>query len=303
VPERWSMFKLDEFASVFRSADKARYTHADVNIRRVALFTDIGAEPSRRLCADARIMLSSLDPDIEWVVVDGGQYKLIDELLEHVERIKPDLICAYRNLHGRARRFAFSLGGHVDVLTQATSTPVVLLPDPTEQDRLPSSCENTDRVMVLTDHLTGSDNIVAYGTRFTEKNGHLVLAHLENDHVFERYISVISKIPSIDTEEARLRIRDQLLKEPTEYIRSCRDELARLGVPLTVHEEVTMGHHVAECQRLIKEHAIDLVVMNSKDDDQLAMHGLAYPLAVEIRNIPLLLLLSRCTNTTCRAPA
>jgi nucleotide-binding universal stress UspA family protein len=284
------MLKLDEFASVFRSADKARYAHSDVTVRRVALFTDLAAEPSRRLCADAKNLLSSLDADVEWVVVDGAQYRVIDELLAHVERIKPDLICAYRNLHGRARSFAFSLGGHVDVLTQATTTPVVLLPDPTEDDRLPETCVNTDRVMVLTDHLTGSDRIVSYGARFTEKDGHLVLAHLENDQVFERYIKVISKIPSIDTDEARLRIRDQLLKEPADYIRSCREELTRLGAPLVVHEEVAMGHHVAECKRLIEKHAIDLVVMNTKDDDQLAMHGLAYPLAVELRSLPLLLL-------------
>ena len=284
------MSKLDEFASIFRSADKAQYTHAGVEVRRVALFTDVAAEPSRRFCADVKGLLTSLSTDIEWVVVDGDQYRLIDELLGHVERIKPDLICAYRNLHGRARRFAFSLGGHVDVLTQATTTPVLLLPDPDEEHRLPASCKNTDRVMVLTDHLTGSDRIVSYGVRFTEDAGHLVLAHLENDQVFDRYLAVISKIPTIDTDEARLRIREQLLKEPKEYIRSCQDELARHGVPLAVHEEVTMGHHVAECRRLIDKHEIDLVVMNTKDEDQLAMHGLAYPLAVELRDIPLLLL-------------
>jgi len=30
--------------------------------------------------------------------------------------------------------------------------------------------------------------------------------------------------------------------------------------------------------------------LNTKDEDQLAMHGLAYPLAVELRQIPLLML-------------
>jgi hypothetical protein len=29
--------------------------------------------------------------------------------------------------------------------------------------------------------------------------------------------------------------------------------------------------------------------MHTRDQDQLAMHGLAYPLAVELRHIPLLL--------------
>ena len=39
-----------------------------------------------------------------------------------------------------------------------------------------------------------------------------------------------------------------------------------------------------------REHEIDLLVFNTKDDDQLAMHGLAYPLAVEVRGIPILML-------------
>ena len=36
--------------------------------------------------------------------------------------------------------------------------------------------------------------------------------------------------------------------------------------------------------------SFDLLVMNTKDDEQMAMHGLAYPLAIEVRSIPLLLL-------------
>ncbi len=30
--------------------------------------------------------------------------------------------------------------------------------------------------------------------------------------------------------------------------------------------------------------------MHTKDEDQMAMHGMAYPLAIELRQIPLLLL-------------
>ncbi|MBT6695302.1 MAG: hypothetical protein HOB12_06590, partial [Gemmatimonadales bacterium] len=50
------------------------------------------------------------------------------------------------------------------------------------------------------------------------------------------------------------------------------------------------GHHLKGYQRLVSEHEADLLVMNTKDDDQLAMHGLAYPLAIQVRSIPLLLL-------------
>ena len=59
---------------------------------------------------------------------------------------------------------------------------------------------------------------------------------------------------------------------------------------LTVEAEVTMGHHLSVYRQLIARHAIDLLVLNTKDADQLAMHGLAYPLAVELRDVPMLLL-------------
>ncbi|MCA9587439.1 MAG: hypothetical protein KC657_19060, partial [Myxococcales bacterium] len=137
------MLKLDEFESRFRSADKARYAYTEVSIQRVVVFTDLAEEPSRRFAGDVKTMLSTLDADVAWTVVNGTEFRQIDELLAHVERLQPDLICTYRNLHGRARRFAFSLGGHVDVLTQATTTPVLLLPDPTDDDRLPERCQKT----------------------------------------------------------------------------------------------------------------------------------------------------------------
>jgi hypothetical protein len=47
---------------------------------------------------------------------------------------------------------------------------------------------------------------------------------------------------------------------------------------------------LGEYRRLITEHRVDLLVFNTLDDDQLAMHGLAYPLAAELRQIPLLML-------------
>ena len=59
---------------------------------------------------------------------------------------------------------------------------------------------------------------------------------------------------------------------------------------MRVEEIVTVGNHMTEFRNLIEQHAVDLLVMHTKDDEQSAMHGLAYPLAVELREIPLLLL-------------
>ena len=82
----------------------------------------------------------------------------------------------------------------------------------------------------------------------------------------------------------------QLLKEPRDYIESCRKALAAAGENIEVRGEVMMGQRLGEIRRMVEEYEIDLVAMNTKDEDQLAMHGLAYPLAVELRDVALLML-------------
>ena len=81
----------------------------------------------------------------------------------------------------------------------------------------------------------------------------------------------------------------QLLKEPRDYICSCRKVLEAAGLPVTLKEIVKMSRRLAEYERLIDEHHIDMLILNTMDEDQLAMHGMAYPLAVELRLLPLLL--------------
>ena len=108
--------------------------------------------------------------------------------------------------------------------------------------------------------------------------------------MFDRYTDVIGKIPSIDTDNARARIEAQLLKEPRDYIDSVRERLAADKVDIEVESVVMLGHQLSDYRRLIEEHEIDMLVLNTRDAEQLAMHGLAYPIAVEMRNIPLLML-------------
>ena len=108
--------------------------------------------------------------------------------------------------------------------------------------------------------------------------------------LFERFLSVIGKIPSIETEAAREAILNQLLAEPHDYIASCADVLKKAALPIEVKEIVTLGHSLRDYQRLVDKHNIDLLVVNTKQDDQLAMHGLAYPLCVELRDTPILML-------------
>ena len=286
------MSKLDQFASAFKSASKQRYRFSDIVIGTVVVVTDLDESASQRFADDVKQFLDVVadKDDAEWVVEATAASDDVGDLLALVENRRPDLICTYRNLHGRARSYPFSLGAHVDVLTQATTTPVLLLPAPTEDGRLSPTCVRTQRVMVLTDHLQGSDAMIDFGVHFATNSGTLVLAHLEDDATFERYISTIGKIPSIDTDDARASIGKQLVKEPHDYIDSVRSELEGTVRDLAIEKEVAMGHRVGDCKRLIEAHSIELLVLNAKDEEQLAMHGLAYPLAIELRDTPLLML-------------
>lgn len=284
------MAGLDEFESIFKAASKERYVHGDVRVAKVLVVTDLDMEASRLFLRDTRELLEPVLGEVEYSLATGAEYDDAGQLLEFIESSRADLIVSYRNLKSRAKSFPFSLGALVDVMTQATTTPVLLLPDPTPGGRLSSDAGRLARVMVLTDHLTGSAHLVDWGVRFTESGGTLLLVHLEDDVVFQRYMTVISKIPSLDTETAERDIRARLLREPGDYAASIQQELERDDAKLRVECEVTMGHRVGDVKRLAEAHQAALVVLNTKDEEQLAMHGLAYPLAIELRHVSLLLL-------------
>ena len=97
-------------------------------------------------------------------------------------------------------------------------------------------------------------------------------------------------VTSIETEDARETIKAQLLKEPRDFIGRCRAAVEAQKLPVTIEELVTTGHRMSEYRQLIEKQEIDLLVMYARDDHQLAMHGRTYPLAVELRQIPLLML-------------
>lgn len=284
------MTKIDQFESVFLSSAKAVYRGQSIGLAKVLVVTDLGSAEAEALAERLRRFLRVLGPEVRFVPVTGDRCETIEQLLGLVEQDRPDLICSYRNLHSLAWQWPHSLGAHLDVLTQATEVPVLVIPHPKAKRELEHALVDTNVVMAVTDHLAGDDRLVSYAVRFTERDGTLYLTHVEDGATFDRYIQTISKIASIDTETAERDIRQQLLKEPLDYIRSCRERIEADRLPVRIEEVVLIGSGLREYTRLIEEHKVDLLVMNTKEDNQLAMHGLAYPLAVELRQIPLLML-------------
>lgn len=284
------MTKVDQFESVFRAAAKTLFEYEPIEVASVLVVSDEPQGPASDFGDRVHQFLSVLDrgENVRWRTVHGGEYGTVPELLEIVESEQPGLVCTYRHLHSDSWRWPYTLGEYVDVLTQVTSTPVLVLPHPKRQLERP--VHDTDVVMAMTDHLVGDDRLVNWAARFTDEGGRLVLTHVEDDGAFERFIETVSRIPSIDTEDVRSRVLERSLRDAHDYVGSCAFALARAGLPFAVEEIVTHGHHLSEYRRLVQEQDADLLIMNTKDEDQLAMHGLAYPLAIEIRSIPLLLL-------------
>ncbi len=285
------MTKLDQFEATFRAAAKETYAYTPLSIERVLIATDLPADGAALVTDAVRQFLAVIDrSETVWQSLAGDSYDSVRALLAQVEAHQPDLVVTYRHLHSNTWHWSYSLGEYVDVLTQATAVPILILPHPEADRGLPHTVQNTDIVMAITDHLTGDYRLVDQALGFTAAGGTCWLTHVERTADFERYIEIISKIPLIDTDTATETIKAQLLKEPHDYIRSCRAAIETAGLDIAIEEIVVMGRRIAEYRRLIESHEVDLLVMRAKDEEQLAMHGLAYPLAVELRQIPLLMI-------------
>ncbi len=286
------MTRIDQFESVFKSADKPVFRYEPFSVGSPMVLTDLddeaaesfavlvgkyaGAGGSREISAQR--------------VIKGADFSTIEECLELIAVGKPDLICTYRGLHSDCWRWGQSLGSYVEVLTQTVSVPVLVFPHPAAAETLSAAEAGCRHVMAMTDHLAGESCLVNAALFFTPAQGTLHLTNLEDQQVFERYMEAIDKIPSIDSAAARDSVLAQILKEARDYIQSCRTVMEEQGLDVEIQETVDLGLHVADYKRLAAARDVDLLVMNTKDSGQLAMHGLAYELAVELNDIPLLLL-------------
>lgn len=286
------MSQLDQFESVFRSAIKETFAYQSLSFARAIIFTDLQEDQAQEFANTVHNFLSGLKDleNINWHIVHGNEFATTTDVLKIIEVNKPDLICTYRNLHSKAWNYPHSLGQHLDVLLQRTLSPVLVLPHPDAQYASDHAVQNLNSVMAITNHIANDHSLVNHAVAFTEFSGTLYLMHIESQWEFVRYIEAISKIPTIDTQDAKIRIRKQLLKEPHNYIRSCTEELRQLKINIQIEEMIYFGDRLQEYKSHINEHNIDLLVMNTKDQDQSAMHGLAYPLAIELRQIPILML-------------
>ena len=286
------MTRIDQFESVFKSADKPVFRYEPFAVGSALALTDLDGDGAESFSALVRKYLDASGeegmPPLQ--VVRGDEFGSIEECLKIIDRDKPELICTYRGLHSDCWRWGHSLGSYVEVLTQTVNIPVLVFPHPGSAAALSADEDDCSRVMAMTDHLAGDSRLVNAALFFTPASGTLHLSNIEDEQVFERYMAAIEKIPSVDSAAVRENLLFRILKEARDYIQSCRAVVAEQGLEVEIIEAVDLGMHVEDYRQLVVAGEIDLLVMNTREVDQLAMHGLAYTLAVELSDIPLLLL-------------
>jgi len=286
------MSTVDQFESVFKAAAKTIYVHQKPSLGKALLVTDM-EEVEATLCLQAvRKFLEQVlpEPETDWVLVSQNDFENVKDLLDKVEEHRPDLVITYRNLKSDAWRWPYSLGEHLDVLTQVTSAPILVLPHPDREDSNGFLSRPPETVMAVSGHLCGEGKLVGYSAAFTPSGGKLKLSHVEDESTLERYLDAIEKIPEIDSEVARETILSRLLKDAKDFSESAQTALKEAGLGIEVECHAKVGRRLEDYRKLIEDDHVDLLVMHAKEDDQMAMHGMAHPLAVELRSVPLLLL-------------
>ena len=277
--------RLDDFESVFRSALKPSFERESVLLEQVVHISDQGPEDCDAEAQRVRAFLSALDDGDHGAMLSLGRkdWSSAQDLLDKIQGLNPQLIVCQRHLGDPDTDLAYTLGSVVDILTQATSVPVLLLPTPE------SPLRSAERTMVVTDHLTQAAHLVSWGVHMTPDHGVLFLAHIEDEERFEHIAHALRRVPGVDTEPTLARLRDKLLSLPADYVHAVQKTLQEEKVQETVVPVVHFGDPVKLYPSLVAEHQIGLLICDTKDPGQLAMAGLAHALAVSMRTLPLLL--------------
>ncbi|MEO1999477.1 MAG: hypothetical protein ABGZ17_29880 [Planctomycetaceae bacterium] len=281
--------QIDEFESMFKRAEREMFSYVDIPIETVAIVTDGTEDACQRVRSDLIAFQSRLESVTNWRMITGSDYSNVSELLELINQDRTDLIVTYRHLHERAPIPQHSLGVYLDVLTQMTTIPVLVLPGTSLEPRSLAG-RVCNRVMVVTDHISGDSRLINYGARMCTAGGTVWLCHVEDDLTFRRYTEAIGRIPEIDTDLAEILIDRQLTKDASDFINTCIEELNANGPHALYQAEIQRGHHLRVYRSMIDAHDTDLLVTNTKDEGQLAMHGTTYSLSIELLDVSMLLL-------------
>lgn len=283
------MTKVDQFEGVFRAAARPTYEYHPLVIGTALIASDLDTPERDAFEAEVTSFTRAL-PGVSWTSVGRDGVANPDDLLELVNGHAFDLVVTYRHLGTGEGDWPHGLGARVDLLAQGAPCPVLVMPHPQARAAAYRSIRSTDTVVVATDRLSGDARLINYAVCFAADGGELVIAHVEDEAVFDRYMDALARIPALDFDVVKAQVRERLLDEAEDYVKSCRSALGDRGTTLEVRGQVSMGSDFEDIERVVGTHGPDLVVTSTRDELRPAMRGMAYSLASELRDVPILLL-------------
>ncbi|MCB1053842.1 MAG: hypothetical protein KDC71_24770, partial [Acidobacteria bacterium] len=165
------MTQIDQFESVFKAAARTPFEDLKRPWKHWLFISDRDADFTQRLGDQTAHFLSIVCHQRS--TLTQADYQALGDLLEKVNTLNPDLILTYRNLKTDNWKWPYSLGSYLDVLTQATTIPVLVLPHPDPSGQLSFPETDCRDVMAVTNHLTGDNALVSAALDFTPAQGQL----------------------------------------------------------------------------------------------------------------------------------
>lgn len=284
------MRSLGEFESLFKRALREKYQYKNLDISRIMLITDLegGLLDDFENKVKGFLTVSLGNRNFEMSRLGRNDFSSWASLEDHLDRFKPDFIVSYRLLRVSDVRINTSLGVYIDTLSQKTNYPILVMPNPHLVTYEPP-LDNAGYVVVATEHLYRDHDLVDTAVGFTPDQGKLLLVHIEDDDTFKYYVNAIERIPSINSDKAVESLKEQLESAPRHYMESVAEELQIRKPGVLVEMETGFGHLINHYTELVKGKDVRILVFQTKDDTQLAMHSLGYSLAIQFSEIPVLL--------------
>ena len=99
-------------------------------MRSALLVTDLPREEAERYGARAQRLFRALEQygPVECRVVSGEEFHTVADIMQMIHDFQASMVGLYRSLKTESRNYPYTLGTIVDVITQATDIPVLLLP-------------------------------------------------------------------------------------------------------------------------------------------------------------------------------
>lgn len=277
------MATIDEFESQFRRAAKTIYHYKPHSFSRPLYLFD------RKDCTAYKNSVETFlinhnafsDYTLEGLTIDKSCSLL--SLCEQVLLKNTDFIISPRLLCYE-REEAHSVGGFIDILVQELQIPVLLTPFVEAEGALkfPGS---KGTVLTISDNITDDQDLINMGASVLTEGQRLHMLQILDENFFNLMVSVLGKIPSIDTDEAAKEIRAQLIKEASEFEGSCAQILHEHLPTNEITSEVTFAAHITDAMSEIFSLKPDLIILNGTSKSTLCA-----ALISQVTKIPMIVL-------------